>query len=717
MHNSDKPINNLKLDVLNRADFSVKLAKAIIKYNYQDSLTVGLVGEWGTGKSSVINMMLDHINNFVDDEEKPVIIYFNPWNYSEQYTLIHHFFDSLLKGLKKNKVKRIREIGDNLYAYSNFLRPAKYIPGIGQFVDTGLDLAQAIGSTAQKQDKRDLEDFRERLNKLLSKVKSKILIVIDDIDRLSSLEIKQIFQLVKKLADFPNTIYLLSFSMKIVVGSLKEIQVDDGYDYLKKIVQLQFNIPAANPEDIERYLFNGLNEILEKVEKDFDKTYWGLVYTKSIKYFFKTLRDVNRFLNIFRFKIELLKGEVNPIDLIAITVVEVFAPTLFQYMQSNKEKFAEDEINQSIILGAEVYKKNLKTDFDALLINENIITLEYREVIKKLLISIFPKWDVAFETYYAHSQANQGLIDKKCRVASAKFYDRYFYLSVPISQLSKTEFESIISDLKDSRIIENKLLNISNRALFKEFLYRLEIDTEMIDLENIANIIDVIINKSDQFQFKNEFGLAFLPNDLILLIAINNLLRLIDDKEKRFEIIYKSIDESKDSIYIPIKYIIDCSLQHGRFTDDAPIVENKQILDLNHVLKLEALGAKKLQEFADSGKLINSGNLPWLLYRWERFADKNDIQKFVSVTIVDNKNLASFIKGFRYSIDSNLTGIVTRSYSLHYNDLKYFVEVEKVEPQIRIIYTSRDTILTDEEIDALRLFLDFYDGKISERDY
>ena len=716
MYKSDKPINGLKQDALKRAGFCTQLAKAIVTYNYQDSLTIGLLGEWGSGKSSVINMTLDYIKHFVEDEQQPVIIYFNPWNYSEQFTLIQHFFDSLSNGLKKNKVKKIKEIGEYIRAYSNILRPAKYIPGAGQIIDVGLDAIEMMGKIEKKQVKRDFEELKEQLNKLLTKVDKKILIVIDDIDRLSSTEIKQVFQLVKKLADFPNTIYLLSFSVDIVVKSLKDMQFDNGYEYLKKIIQLPFNIPAANTEDIEQYLFTGLDEILEKHEKNFDKDYWAIVYTKSIKYYFKTLRDVNRFLNVFRFKMEALKGEVNSVDLIAITIVEVFTPNLFYYMQRDKEKFAEDEINKSLFLGVQKNRENLKQECDFLLNDENLVPKPYKELIKNLFIQIFPKWDNAYETYYAASGESKALLDKKCRIASKKFYDIYFFLSVPASQLSKTQYDNIISNLEDKVIVEQKILHLSDSLLIKEFLYRTEIDTELIDIINVHNLIEVLIQKGDKFQFRNEFGISALPNDLVLLIAITNLLRLSNDKKKRFEIISKAISECQDSIYIPIKLIIDNSMQHGRVSDEQAIDRQKQVLDLDDVLKLEELGARKLKEWADSGKLIKSQMLPYLLNRWKRLKGEQDVANFVTLSISNDKALAQFIKGFRYSIDSDLTGVVKRSYSMYFKDLATYLDISKVEPQVREIFNNKENILNDEEIDAVRLFLDFIDDKITERD-
>jgi len=61
----------------------------------------------------------------------------------------------------------------------------------------------------RKLDDKTLNDLKKDLNDLLQKRKKKLIIVVDDIDRLNHKEIKQMLQLVKINADFPNTIYLL----------------------------------------------------------------------------------------------------------------------------------------------------------------------------------------------------------------------------------------------------------------------------------------------------------------------------------------------------------------------------------------------------------------------------------------------------------------------------------------------------------------------------
>ena len=104
-YNNDRPIYTSEQDLLGRASFSKCLGKSIYSYNGSEGLIIGLFGKWGSGKTSVINMAINEIESLAEGEEnKPLIIKFAPWNYSDKDNLISLFFESM-----KNKIKYTRE--------------------------------------------------------------------------------------------------------------------------------------------------------------------------------------------------------------------------------------------------------------------------------------------------------------------------------------------------------------------------------------------------------------------------------------------------------------------------------------------------------------------------------------------------------------------------------------------------------------------------------
>ena len=97
MFGADKPIESIENDGLNRKSFSQQLAHAILSYKSQDNFTIGLCGRWGTGKTSIINMVVEEITRETSDSpDKPIIVNFNPWNYSDKSQLIKQFFNLII---------------------------------------------------------------------------------------------------------------------------------------------------------------------------------------------------------------------------------------------------------------------------------------------------------------------------------------------------------------------------------------------------------------------------------------------------------------------------------------------------------------------------------------------------------------------------------------------------------------------------------------------
>ena len=81
MFNPDQPIRSSEQDVLNRLPFAQSFAEAILNYREKECLVLGLFGAWGSGKTSIINMALEHIvasSQERSGEEKPVIVKLNP---------------------------------------------------------------------------------------------------------------------------------------------------------------------------------------------------------------------------------------------------------------------------------------------------------------------------------------------------------------------------------------------------------------------------------------------------------------------------------------------------------------------------------------------------------------------------------------------------------------------------------------------------------------
>lgn len=96
------------------------------------------------------------------------------------------------------------------------------------------------------------------------------------------------------MADFPNTIYILAFDYDVVVRALSKVQHGDGKEYLEKVIQVPFEIPAPSMKNIHDALFSKLNTILGDIPEDrWAKVTWAELFQFGLQKYIRSIRDVD----------------------------------------------------------------------------------------------------------------------------------------------------------------------------------------------------------------------------------------------------------------------------------------------------------------------------------------------------------------------------------------------------------------------------------------
>ena len=276
----DAPIQKKENDLLNRSDFATKIGQAILNINTENGLCIGLFGPWGSGKTSILHMILEEIDNETAHKEtKPIVLFFNPWNFTTEEQIIHHFFYMLANVFASSSEQKIKEIGGEVQRYAEI---AEGINSWFKIAGVTTKIFNKIATEGNILDGKDLVKQRDIIIKRLSEQNQKVIIVIDDIDRLPNTEIRLIFQLISTVAKYPNTIFLLSFDREIVANALSEIQNCDGNYYLEKIVQIPIEIPEIREDSLNKILFAKLDEINNIYKFKFDQNHWQLVYRECL---------------------------------------------------------------------------------------------------------------------------------------------------------------------------------------------------------------------------------------------------------------------------------------------------------------------------------------------------------------------------------------------------------------------------------------------------
>jgi len=712
MFQPDQPIKSFKDDILDRNLFAQSLGDAILNYREKDSVVIGLFGPWGSGKTSIINMALEHIDTVLKkgtDGKKPIVIKFNPWNFSDQNQLITQFFKQLSVVLRRtDHASDAKKAGKKLETYAKFFEPLRLIPGLSPYAEIAKDALRTTGTAVKSWGdlkSNDLNATRADLNKLLYKQPHRIIVIIDDIDRLNNSEIRQIFQLIKSLGDFPNTIYLLAFDKNVVIDALKEVQKGSGIEYLEKVVQIPFEVPLISKEKVERLLFTWLDELIKDIpENKWDQTYWGNIYHSGLKHFFRNIRDVTRYINSLRFSFGMMKDEVNVIDLLAITGIQVFIPEVYYGIRDNKDIFsgAYDSAYERSSAAREQAQKRYK----------EIIGRAKEppaEVLEDFLKRLFPK----LESMYGYEWLDSWRRD--CRICSPDIFDIFFRLSVPIEEISQKEIETILSLGSNSDSFAEALLRLNEDGRILRFLERLEDYTRSdIPDDNIEPIITALMDVGDLFP-EGDSGIFRTDTPMRLLRLFYQLSRRFHSHDKRFDILKRAMEKATRSLYTIVYEVGVQDQQHAKYgLEDKPQPEEKLTVRAEQLEELEKLACNKIEIWAKDGRLKKHRYLSSILFSWKRWGQQDQINSFVNNMIIDNDGLIDFITSFLSKSKSiGMSDYVGKTHwRISIKGIEEFVSLKEIEPRIRKILPSRDFEQYDEPKKlAIRTFLDTIDGK------
>jgi len=708
---SDLPITSKKQDKLGRVSFTEQVARAILQYKNKESVVLGLYGAWGSGKTSIINMIVESLKDS-DSQDRQVICRFNPWNYSDQNQLISQFFKQLSLSLgKKDKSEELKNASKRLDLYAKLIEPLQYVPPATLPVVILKKICEWFSALYRERGLKTLGELKSELNNLLEKQNQKIVVIIDDIDRLNNTEIRQIFQLVKSLCDFKNTIYLLAFDMDVVCKALSKVQEGNGYDYLAKVVQIPFNVPSASKFEIHRLLCDSIDEIIKDYPQDqFDQRYWQNIFHSGLKQFFDSIRGVNRFINIFRFKYFLLKEEVNIIDLIGISVIEVFLPDMYLKIRDNKNLFVQTQIEDSHRVDQ---GETLKKEIDAM-IEENAQSHLVGKT-KSLLTELFPKLKSVYSgPLFGASYSSQWR--KEGRICSEDNFDIFFQLSIPAGRVSKSEIEKIISKSKDYEKVYEAFKLLNEQGRISEALERLLDYSSEFSTDKIQNIITALMDQGDRY-----------PKDAKIMLGFDNISRIsrigyfftkdLHDKDKCYEIFKNAISATENSIHTIIYAIIFLGWEHGKGTKEGPKPDEERRVSEKQLEELEKLACNKIDKWAKEGRLIKHQDLVKVLYVWENWAGKEIVAGYVKNSIEADEGLIDFITKFPSEVRSR--GMDDYGYRTEYRinlkNVEHFVKLDDIVPRVRNVKKSdKFNTLQETEQKAIELFLDTVDGKIKD---
>ena len=657
MLESDKPITSACEDKLNMSKPANSLARILSDEKDSDSLVVGIYGEWGSGKSSFINLLkqdLIELSNSHPEYKQPVMITFDPWLCTSDNAMLHRFFEELATFLDKET--NLKDIAKNIIKYAKIVAPLIPLPGLPYSVE--------CASAALEDSEITTEDLKNKIEESLKTYQKKFYIFIDDLDRLPDNQIRLIFQLVNHLADFSNITYVIAFDHDVVTTALNKIQSGKGTEYLQKIIQLPYSIPRPVQELVIEILLEKLSVYIEKVpDKNFSHYRFFNIQNSFIRTYIHTLRDVKLLINTFSINIIKLSDELDLIDLLALSLLKAFNQSLYKWIYENKNTLCKYESNQQ----RDGYIENLSKS----LLTSGVCTEQNLQNTIALLSELFPK--VAYKGAGSSSTEDRRLR----RISCDDNFNQYFSGDFPLTYVLRDDLNKILNANDSSitqEIINEAIANGRLTNLLNEIKYNLDFsNTESLKI--LSEQLIYTLGKSSEYINKSFFG---MPADTLMSFILSNVLKKIG-KDDSDLIIKKSLNYvDLDNILSFAYWLNHEELVHGRLASNEKS-EDKQSINIATLVEIEQIYAKKLEGMISNTDLLSIHfdlHLPmylWSCYNFERYKDFW-IKKFND----DDLNYIVFID----SISNELTSSSYKKWSWDPADFNKLISYEKIKSHI-----------------------------------
>ncbi|MEN6343427.1 MAG: P-loop NTPase fold protein [Methanospirillum sp.] len=693
----DAPQTDPKDDRFGVAPFAVTLADGLLKMFQPEGFVVALHGEWGSGKTTVLNFVrhnLDKYNKTLKEEKKPItIIDFNPWWFSGREDLTRQFFEAFGMGLSK-KWEDISILLETVGSIADTVSPIR-IPA--------KSVAEAVKKWKDPK-RKSVRELKQKVNEILGE-KGRVLVIIDDIDRLTDSEIRQVFQVIKAIGDFSNVVYLLAYDPDVVRNSLKGAQGNSrdnfGGEYLEKIIQASFDIPDPTAWDLYQLFLQEFSQILRDDNSLINKQRERKVIERIVS-FLGTPRKITRFLNAFRLSYSAVEDEVNPIDFAGIEAIRTLAPSLYHYIQKNEELF----------LRSYPFKQNLKQKED---LEENFSDLldGFPQQSKNLMIDLvrllFPAINAVLEgkTQGLGTDAERAQL-KDRRVCSKEKFPIYFRWSLPEGGISSKEFDSILKDAGDPVAFGNRLRvlksqkRLTGEPRLDEFLYHLDANLDQIPLKEIPSVLQAFAQVGDTIlpviEESGKYSWAWKNSSFFGQIFID-ITRKVNRSERLPLLI--GVVSTGNALLLLSEITSAIGRQQGWYKKNK-VSEDECLLTEEQFEEFKFVFVKRVQRAADEGSLIGNIGLFQILQAWNEASPSSieSIRQWAKVSVQDPNNLVRFIDGFylpQVSSDPSLT-----QYDLA-SELLWKI-IDPTHIQEKVLNLPESISISDHQRDALKAF-------------
>lgn len=619
---ADEPIDGESKDIIGRGIFARALKENIYELSFRESFVMGLYGDWGEGKSSVLNLLKKEVKS----ENKILLYEFDPWFFANPDAITENFFRGL-----EDFLAQFYFIPRRIKAHFQ-LYPELLIKG---FVGVSLNFGDHT-------DDRPAH-LKKEIEKFLSQLGKRVLVVIDDVDRLQKDEMLAVFRLVKLTSEMKNLVFLLSFDPTVVGEVLGDIE-GGAEAYIEKIVQLPIQLPMTDQSIIDKFLLYSYPESKSEIDKmfdamtidptrrkEFDDDFIKL-YQTTIHLLFPTFRSVKRYLNSVMFRLPFVEKEVFLYDFFIIELFQTFFPKIYADIKAHGWYYVSNWTLVTHALSPLPYDKTERTKAIKAHIEGVIGDDEDKDVITSLLEEIFPEVRGSLSSsrsWRMHTTPDDAEYRRKGRVAHPDCFQKYFMLGVREGIIPDAEFHDELKKWKGASLPETEIENslfakYQKTGKLVEFLERLKLFAGQIDLNLVLPLIRTLYKNCSRLSREGDLWSTEFDQ------AEGLIFRLLEDNAGiKPEEIHAILEEIvKHAACFDLASLIVMSCGETRTSSLYRVHDNVRVAELRDILEA------RLKEYFVKGKkdifleYRKEREFAFILYQWAtRWGDKTQSHK------------------------------------------------------------------------------------------
>lgn len=468
------------------------LARSICELDENISTVIGIEGKWGSGKTSLLNLLTDQLRKQVPATTE--IVPFSPWLISPDESPVTSLLLTLARRLAKydaaveQDVRNVATLSSTLvnYAQQTSRRFAPVARLAGKLGVPGFEIAAdvmtAVAETDLHRRHKTAAEMRTELENKITALGISFVIVIDDLDRLEPAQAVEILRMVRSVADFSRFRYVMCYDRAVLAHAVERgLDVPDGRLYLQKIIPLSFVLPRPESFTLRRQFRESAlllwHEVSIREPDAYSKqllAHYVEVYGESLS----TPREVNQALNAIRFRYHGLRDYVYFPDLCLLQLLNTVNPEFASWTETYLTAWSvvvsrDDSVEEKV---RDVMKDTLMTALKAFGASRAASAWELHSWLPG--ITGFNKDTLLL--FDSQHPADAEKATNQRRLGSSIYWRYYFSFSAPQNVMSDADIQEIIElaasnyDALETRLMNSVTDNgISSRSWFEHILTRL----------------------------------------------------------------------------------------------------------------------------------------------------------------------------------------------------------------------------------------------------